>query len=106
MRSTFSSSRAVQATKTWIISSESKLLSAFTFATLAEDQLDKPLDEVLPEALPEVLALEDLEFDPDAFSSCSCLRVQHSEMLCPLHLQWVHFFPFSCFFLPLPVLFV
>ena len=96
----------MQATKTWIVLLESESLSAFAFVTLVEDQLDEPLDKVLPEALLEVLASEDLEFDLDTFSSCSRLRVWHSETLCPLCLQWVHFFLFSCFFLPLPMLFV
>jgi hypothetical protein len=51
------------------------------FVTLAEDQLDEFLDKVLLDALPEILALVDFEFKLDTFSSCSYLRVWHSEML-------------------------
>jgi len=56
---------------------------------LPDNLLDKPLEVVL---------------DAATFSSCSCLSVWHSKMLWPLHLQWVHFFPLSCFFFALPEL--
>src|SRR5216683_6893391 len=88
---------------------ESESLSAA--AILAELEplplQDKDFDvllEDLPEDLPDDLLEAELDEVFKAFSSCSCLSVRHLEMLCPLHLQWVHFFLLSCFFFALPKL--
>jgi hypothetical protein len=83
-------------------------------ATLAEVWPDKPLDAFLDKALPDDFLFDalpekkvpDLRVDLAAFSSYSHLSMQHLETLCPLHLQWEHFFPLSFFFFPLPKLFV
>jgi hypothetical protein len=70
------------------------------------EALPKDLPEDLPDDLPDDLPEEVLDevVDLDAFS-CSRLSVWHSKMLCPLCLQWEHFFPLSFFFFPLPELF-
>ena len=96
----------VQAINTCMVLSESESSAAATLAeALLDELLDVLLDEVLPNAFPEV-EVSGLEFDPDAFSTCLCFSVWHSEILCLLRLQWVHFLPLSCFFFPLPVLLV
>jgi hypothetical protein len=77
----------VWTTKTWMVLSESKLLSlvAVTLA-LVEALLDTLLN-VLPNNLLKEGVL-DLELDLDASdSSCSFLSIQHSETSCPLCLQ-------------------
>src|SRR6266851_6101852 len=65
---------------------------------------DLPVD--LPDDLPDDLLDKPLEvvLDAAAFSSCFRLSVWHSEISCPLRLQWVHFFLLSCFFFALPKL--
>ena len=97
-----SSSGMAQAIKTWIVLSESEevseLESAVTIFVESVVLLDKVLEDelqddgfankdLLDEDLPEVLPDEtfDAEFDPDGFSSCSCLW--HLKVVCPLFLQ-------------------
>ena len=72
---------------------------------LWDENFDTLLED-LPEDLPNDLPKDEVDkvFNANAFSSYSHLSMQHSEMLWPLHLQWVHFFPLSCFFFALPEL--
>jgi hypothetical protein len=96
-----SSSGMAWAMKTWMVSSKSEEVSesesAATIFTELVVLLDEALedeprdedfaDEDLPDVdLPEVLLDElfDAKFDPDDFSSCSCLW--HLEAVCPLFL--------------------
>ena len=81
--------QVARAMKTWTISSESE---SSALATLVDT-------DSLPGGLPEEVL--GLAFNPEAFSSCSLLSLQHSEMSCPFCLQCKHFFTFPGFLAPL-----
>src|SRR5216683_6138064 len=88
---------AVQAIKTWTVSSESELESESAAAILAElvallfNILDNdlpddnlPNNDLLDNDLPNNLPFEvfNAKFNPEDLSSCS--HLQHSEAMCPL----------------------
>src|SRR6266851_3147356 len=91
---------AVQAMKTWTVSSESELESESVVAILAElvallfnildndlPDDDLPNNDLLNNDLPNNLPFKvfNAKFDPEDLSSCS--HLQHLEAMCPLLLQ-------------------